>query len=354
MPTLENSKQRRLEGIDLARFFALVGMVIVNFDVVMVAHASLETSSTSIATLLQGRAASTFVVLAGLGLGLGAAQSKKGFSLATHFKRTAFLLVLGLLNMLIFPADIIHYYAFYFLFGIALLRAPLSILVGAIVFLTAGFLAMSMSLDYDKGWNWPAYEYTDFWTLSGFIRNLFFNGWHPVFPWLALLLFGIGLSRLQLGHSKTQWALLGIGTVVHGSTLLLANWLTQKTAPIDSEAAILFTTSPIPPMPLFVVAGTSIASAALGFCLLLETPLRSIKLLSFLTATGRQTLTLYIAHIILGMGTIEVLGLLENQSPQTALIASVSFCLLAIAYSNIWSRFFKRGPLESLMRLISR
>ena len=43
-----------------------------------------------------------------------------------------FLLVLGLLNMLIFDADILHYYAFYFFFGVLLLplgnRALIAIL----------------------------------------------------------------------------------------------------------------------------------------------------------------------------------------------------------------------------------
>ena len=101
--------RQRLEGLDLARYIALIGMVIVNFDVVMVGIET--TGSPRLTELLQGRAAATFVVVAGLGFGLGAQRVDFSETVGMTIRRAAFLLLLGVVNMSIFPADIIHYYA---------------------------------------------------------------------------------------------------------------------------------------------------------------------------------------------------------------------------------------------------
>ncbi len=58
----------RIDGLDLARYLALVGMVIVNFSIVMGADNDTGWAH-AFAQSLSGRAAATFVVLAGIGLG---------------------------------------------------------------------------------------------------------------------------------------------------------------------------------------------------------------------------------------------------------------------------------------------
>lgn len=103
----------RLAGLDLARLFALFGMVLVNFSIVMGAEGGTDSSAT-LSGFMEGKAAGTFVVLAGLGLGLSAARYGHSSNTKTILKRAAFLMVLGLLNSVIFPADILHYYAIYF------------------------------------------------------------------------------------------------------------------------------------------------------------------------------------------------------------------------------------------------
>ncbi len=110
----------RLEGLDLARFVAFVGMVIVKFKLAMGANDD-DSALSLLTVVLEGRAAATFIVLAGIGLGLAALRSDYNQTVSVTLKRAAFLLVLGLLNSLIFDADILHYYAFYFLFGVLLL-----------------------------------------------------------------------------------------------------------------------------------------------------------------------------------------------------------------------------------------
>lgn len=345
---------QRLEGLDLARYLAFVGMVIVNFKIAMGVEDGTGVLMT-IATLLEGRAAATFVVLAGIGLGLAAQRSAYDQTALVILKRAAFLLVIGLLNAVIFDADILHYYAFYFLFGVLFLRASNGWLIVAIVAINAAFVVMVFALDYDAGWNWDDYTYSDFWTPAGFVRNLFFNGWHPVIPWLSFLLIGQFLSKLQLGIRRTQiWLIIaGISTfaLAEVSALHLARFL--RWVPELSELADLSTTAPIPPMPLYIFAGAGVALAVIGICLLVSDVLDRIGILGVVTAAGRQTLTLYIAHILVGMGTLEVLGMLGEQSIGSAFFASLAFCALATVYAFLWSLIFKRGPIEALMRKVA-
>lgn len=342
--------EHRLDGLDLARYFALVGMVIVNFDVVMVSGAH---QSSVLAEVLQGKAAATFVVLAGVGLGLSAARSQWSRTLSLTLKRAMFLLVVGLLNALIFEADIIHYYAFYFLFGVFFLRASNAVLWFAIGGLVLGFVALTGLLNYETGWDWETYTYRGFWEPSGFVRNLFFNGWHPVVPWFAFLLFGIWLSRLDLAETGVQARLALVGLGVLAVVLIASPWLIATFAEDDPEAAYLFGTSPIPPMPLYLIAGAACACLVTGLCLIGARVFGKIGVLGLFVPAGRQTLTLYIAHIVVGMGTLEALQIIGGQTGRAALGAAMLFCILATLYAVLWMRFFKRGPVEALMRWVA-
>ncbi len=90
-----------------------------------------------------------------------------------------------------------------------------------------------------------------------------------------------------------------------------------------------------------------------GVCLLISQRLKTIGVLRLLVPAGRQTLTLYIAHILVGMGTLEALGMLGGQTVRQAVGASLLFCFAATIYALIWARWFKRGPIEAAMRKIA-
>lgn len=343
----------RLEGLDLARFLAFVGMVVVNFKVVMGADYAPGILDT-LTGALEGRAAATFVVLAGLGFGLAALSEGAATSVQRHVKRAAFLLFVGLLNVLVFEADIIHYYAFYFLFGIVFLNVATRHLVTGIAMLNIAFLVLLLVLDYEAGWNWDELSYAGFWTPVGFVRNLFFNGWHPLVPWFGFFLFGLTLSRLPLSSRALQHRLIFVGGVTVLATKLLSIWLFDAFTAIDPELAVFATAEPIPPMPLYTLAGLGAASLVIGLCLRLSDGLKRIGVLAVLTPAGRQTLTLYIAHIFVGMGTLEALGMLGGQTLPVVVGCALGFCALAMVWSVVWSRAFKRGPLEALMRTVTR
>ncbi|AUQ52010.1 putative membrane protein (plasmid) [Phaeobacter inhibens] len=341
----------RLQGLDLARYFAFVGMVIVNFKIAMGAEGGTGVVAI-LSTALEGRAAACFVVLAGIGLGLASNRSTDSIA-ATTVRRAAFLMGLGMVNMLIFDADILHYYAVYFMFAAVLLRASTRLLASLTVMLILMFPVMVLIFNYDSGWDWKLYTYADLWTIRGFLRHLLFNGWHPVIPWLAFLLAGILLSRMPLQSRRFQIGLILAGAVIYAVTEATSAIAVQSLREIDPELADLATTLPIPPMPFYMIAGLSSAGIVIGGCLLLTPTLQRLGVVQALAPAGRQTLTLYIAHILIGMGILEEMNMLEGQTPETAVSAALLFCICATGYAWTWARFAKNGPIEMVMRRLA-
>ncbi|MCA8835046.1 MAG: DUF418 domain-containing protein [Proteobacteria bacterium] len=351
---------KRLIGLDIARFIAFVGMVIVNFKIVMgVAgiNGTFEHVLSGFTILLEGRAAASFVTLAGLGLGLAYLRDtnqitgKNIFALTT--KRCLFLMALGLGNQLIFPADILHYYAVYFFFGVMVLTLRIPALIALIFALNIGFLSLLFTLDYDKGWDWETLTYNDFWTPLGFARNLIFNGWHPVIPWTGFFLFGMILARLPLDKISTQNRLIIFGLLLYGCSQAIGAVLYPaliKTAP---ELAFLASSEPIPPTPLYTLAGMGASATLIGLCLRGAPSLIRLDIARFIVPAGRLTLSLYLAHIVIGMGVLEILGALEGQSLTMSVSVALGFCLIGAVFSYLWLSRFKRGPLEALMRRLA-
>ena len=209
----------RIEGYDLARALAIFGMVVVNFKVVMGAGGwTTDTPAgpawlQSLTGLLDGRAAATFVVLAGVGVALGARRavasgdpSALSAARKTLWKRAAFLFFGGLLFATVWEADILHFYGWYIGLGALLIAFPNRRLLAVAALLVVAFPILLATFTYDAEWNLDTLAYEGFWTPAGQARHLFFNGFHPVVPWLAFLLLGIWLGRRNVAH-----VLIGMG-----------------------------------------------------------------------------------------------------------------------------------------------
>ena len=331
----------RLSGLDIARFLAFCGMVLVNFRIAASVTPGADFAST-FTTALEGRAAALFVILAGIGLMLARSDT------ATVLKRAAFLMALGLINLTIFDADILHFYAVYFVVAIPFVSmSNRGLWIGIATILSLSLLAL-VTLDYEAGWNWETYTYSGFWTVTGFLRHTFFNGWHPVFPWVCFLLFGLWLGRLELGARKTQLALIG-GGFLAALLGLIPGWITT-----DVELIDLVNAQAIPPGPFYILSASGSAAAMIGLILLVEPLLTRLRLSGWLTAPGRQALTLYVAHILIGMGILDEMGLLDGSlSPQQIFHYSLGFCAAVAIYARLWALIAKRGPLEALMRRLT-
>jgi len=340
-------KSGRIAGLDLARYLALAGMVLVNFRLALHPVHPGPAWLEWLFAALEGKASATFVVLAGLGLALATRAQAPIAARYWTTRRALFLLPIGLLNMLVFPADIIHYYAFYFLLALPWLQSGKRALCLGILSLAGLSNWALLNFDYGAGWDWTTLQYADLWTANGFFRNTFFNGFHPVLPWLALLLYGMLLAQLPLQHIRTQWALVATGLSMVGAAFLLA-WLGQ-----DTHWSWLLGTGPLPPGPGYLLLGMGSASTVISACLLIERHWPNGPWTWMLPA-GRMTLSLYLAHIFIGMGLLEEVGALNGTwSLQEAALAACAFLAAATPAAWLWALWKPQGPVESLMRRLT-
>ncbi|WP_233558133.1 DUF418 domain-containing protein [Alginatibacterium sediminis] len=224
------------------------------------------------------------------------------------------------------------------------------------VLLSLLFPLLLLVFDYEKNWDWDSLSYQNFWSLDGMIRHVLFNGFHPVIPWAAFLVFGMWLGRLDLGQPKIRIRLLLVASLslllVEFSFSQLRQWLGNGDvwAMKSEEVTFLFSTSMIPPLPQYLVSAGSSALLVIVICLYISQLFAGNRLVTWLCQTGQLSLSIYVGHVIFGLGVIEAMGRLQNQSIEFSLICSALFCVVALGLSVLWLRFFKRGPLESVFR----
>ncbi len=119
----DSNKSARVEGYDLARALAIIGMAFVNLRVILqLMGENVSGTGDWIANWLMGRASAIFVVLAGVGIALltrNAANDRAELSKARWrlLWRALFLAVIGWPFLIIWEGDILHYYAAFFLIG---------------------------------------------------------------------------------------------------------------------------------------------------------------------------------------------------------------------------------------------
>jgi uncharacterized membrane protein YeiB len=354
--------KNRIIGYDLARALALFGMIVVNFKIVMGAAENGSPWLVDLTGLLEGRAAATFVLLAGIGISLFSGKARRSTIPKatvpirnTLLKRAFFLFVVGLLYTPLWPADILHFYGVYIAVAALLLTSSIRKLSILSVLLMVGFVVMFFAFDYEQGWNWKTLEYAGFWTPIGMIRNLFFNGFHPTIPWLSFLLIGMIIGRLDMNdlvvRRRVFWAGLVTAVAAEVMSWLLIQGLSDGVSIVDQEAIVaIFGTKPMPPMPFYILAGAGAATAIVALCVEIGLRCGSHRWIRPLVATGQLALTLYVAHVSIGMGILEVIGRLENQTLTFSLLASGVFFALSVVFAYLWRCRFKRGPLEMLMR----
>lgn len=353
----------RISGIDLARALAVIGMIIVNFKVVFGQQGSSWLKF--IINIFDGKAAATFVVLAGVGLALmtntalrnNDSQKLKIIRIKI-FKRALFLFILGLTYILVWPADILHFYSIYMLIILLLSkRNEKVILILLIVFIFIYPLLISF-WNYKTGWNFDTLEYLDFWTFNGFFRNLFLNGFHPVIPWVSFMLFGFWFGKQDLKNDrfikKAFWissiAFIVIQILSYASISILSKGNEQSV----SELTEIIGTSPMPPLPIYMFNGIAISISIISTCIIIGKRYPTNRIILALNKTGRLALTFYVAHVIVGMGILELLNPEKMGNYPIVFSASYAliFSLLCVLFATYWLKNRKNGPVEWLMKRI--
>jgi uncharacterized protein len=356
--------KKRIIGIDVARALAVFGMIIVNFKVVFgdEGHQWVK----SIASIFDGKAAATFVVLAGVGIALMTKtaiknndKAKLAITRSRIIKRALFLFIVGLSYIAIWPADILHFYGVYMAILMVLLTArDWIIILSALCFIIA-FPNLMMVWNYETGWNFSTLEYQGFWTIKGFLRNLFFNGFHPVIPWTAFLLFGYWLGKKDLDNDtfvrKTFWVNTAIFIFIQIFSYLSIAFLSEGNKETAEELSFILGTDPIPPLPMYMLNGITAAFAIITACIIIARRFETNIIIDALNKTGQLALTFYVAHVILGMGVVEAIkpAKMGYYSIEFSVGYALVFSLICILFAVIWKRYKKAGPLEWIMRKLT-
>lgn len=357
--------KKRIIGFDLARAYAIFGMFIVNFNMVFGNH---DDSSLvgKFLVLFSGHSSTVFVILAGMGVALMTnrlqeytAEDRKRLRY-TILKRAAFLLIFGMLFCYWWPADILHLYGGYMSIGALLVFMDKKYyLIAALLFIMT-FHILLLVIPFETGWNLSTLEYPDFWTVPGFIRNTFYNGWNPIFPWFAYFAVGLYLGRLDWSLKQTQQKVFITGLILYlfvegiryGSTFM----------ELSAEVREFIHADYIPPFLPFIINTTGFGMMLITGFMFISQYISEKKWAIDLARTGQMTLTHYVSHLSIGLIVLavfqgkdysEVMAGKDILDPLYILLYSIGFFILSICFSKIWGKKFKQGPLEMLMRKIT-
>ncbi len=165
------------------------------------------------------------------------------------------------------------------------------------------------------------------------------QGFYDIF-WRALPLTDI-LLRV--------FVLVGIGIVMS----LISVRLFRKNVVELVWADAIFGTQPMPPLPLYMITGTSISFVIIILCIVVTEKFRNDRWLETLVTTGQMAFTHYVGHVVIGMLAIYfVVG--ENGLSLTFVFwYALVFCLASVFFSYLWRKRFNRGPMSMLMRWIA-
>lgn len=359
---MESSK--RIMGFDLARAYAIFGMYIVNFNIVFGDYKDPSLSGKFL-SLFSGNSSSVFVMLAGMGVALmtnrpAYTTEEKNKLRSTINKRAWFLVALGLLLFLWWPADILHFYGGYMHIAALLLFLDKKYYLVAAGFAVIVFHGLLLVLPYETGWNFETLQYKDFWTVTGFLRNTIYNGWNAVFPWLAYFTVGMYLGRLDWTLPKTQIRMFSTGLIlfvfVAGLQLLSGKLIQNEDLKFFIEADYL------PPFLPFTLSTLGFGLMLIAFFMFISKFLSGNKFAHNVAKTGQMTLTHYLSHVTIGMIVFAMItgkeygGVIQEQAAVHPLIIfafATVYYIFSYYFSKLWTKKYKNGPFEMLMRKIA-
>ncbi|MFJ3306623.1 DUF418 domain-containing protein [Streptomyces sp. NPDC086549] len=382
----------RLIGIDLARGLAVFGMYS--------AHVGPDVAvGGPIGFLLEtarGRSSALFAVLAGFSLVIitGRPHPRTGHSgrqaVARIVIRALVLVALGYaLNALDTGVDVIlSFYGPLFLAVLPLYRLR----AGTLALVAAGGALMLPQVLYvirqsieDGNWAETVTAGDPLARLSGTdgIIELLFTGEYPVLTWMPFLVAGMALARLdltrpgirsRLAFAGGALALLGYGgswlalhlvpralsavaAATDGGSAASAWWSDTVGRPEEHPPlAWLLVAAPHSQTTFSVVGSIGVALVVLTVCLTVaeRTP-RFTRLASPVAAVGMAALTLYVLHIVALWFFADVwyVALVDDES-MNALPVLLGFITASALLATVWTRLFRRGPLEHLLHIATR
>lgn len=370
----------RLVGLDLARGLAVLGMY--------AAHVGPDPAVGGpigfVMELARGRSSALFALLAGFTLVLitGRTHPRTGRAgrqaVVRMVVRAVVLIVLGYaLTALDTEVDVIlAFYGLTFLAVLPLyrLRARTLAAVAAVSALVMPQVLYVVRRSSDNGdWSDAVIGGDPLARFSGTdgLVELLFTGEYPVLTWAPFMIAGMALARLDLTRAGVRsrlavtggaLAVLGYGgswlalRLVPGASANVAAatdggsaasaWWSDTVGLLTDEAPAdwLLVAAPHSQSSFSVLGNTGVALAVVAACLTVTGRMpRLTRLVRPVTAVGMVSLTAYVLHIL----AIHGVGMEEETGP--ALIALTCFAVAVTVFAVLWTRRFRRGPLEYLL-----
>lgn len=379
----------RLVGVDLARALAVFGMFTVHIGPALSATTGV---GSWVRYLADGHSSVLFAVLAGFSLMLlaGPREPKVGLAgrqaKARIVIRAVVLLALGTV-LTIFYGDVIilAFYGVYFLLALPLVRLrarTLAIVATALALVTPQLsFALQGVLSGPFVQNLNTYDPLE--RLSGVgVVDLLFTGFYPTITWIPFVVAGMALARLDLSATAVQWRVAALGAALtvaaYGMSLLLAgkdalrstaedgsssggsgSWSgSSGSASLDGgalesglPASSLLTAGPHSGTTFDIIGSVGVAILVIvGATAAMERLSRLRRLASPIIAVGTMSLTAYVGHFV-GQSMLSVPA---GTSSQESWVPLLMFVLGVTVFAAIWSRFFRRGPLEYLLNAATK
>ncbi|MGB7449863.1 MAG: heparan-alpha-glucosaminide N-acetyltransferase domain-containing protein [Ornithinimicrobium sp.] len=371
----------RLRGIDAARGLALLGMMVVH----ILPATGADNNLTLPWALSVGKASALFAVVAGVGIAMTTGRPERlvgrryAAASASLVARAVAIGILGLLLGFVVPSEnalvILPYYAILFLLAIPLIRLER----GQLVALTVGIIVLvPIASHLWRAVNGGVTGDLTNPTLSTVasqpwevLNMLLVTGGYPALAWTAYICAGLAIGRSALALRSSAAAVMVLGVLIAGAASLGSWFLLEQaggraaldsastaTSSVNSELNILAggaegtlptdtgwwlaTDVPHSGTPFDLLLTIGIAMAVLGAMILLCRAAGGLMLP--LTAVGSMPLTMYTTHLLL---------LVQPWMPSDATVAFMIQLVALTTLALVWSAYFRRGPLEHLVRVVS-
>jgi uncharacterized membrane protein YeiB len=176
----------------------------------------------------------------------------------------------------------------------------------------------------------------------------FVTGTFPALAWMGHVLIGVALGKLPLTSAHLMRRLVVFGVVAavvgYGGGATLTALFGDTTGDWPNA---LFSVAPHSTSPFEMIGNAGVAATALGVCLLLAHTAGG--LVAPVAAVGTMPLTVYCGHILI----VDVLGPEVVRTPVSN-VPLMSMAAGALLFASLWRAAIGRGPLENIVRTLSR
>lgn len=363
----------------MARCLALLGMVATH-----VLDARTATGELSFGqSLASGRASALFAVLAGVSIALVTGRSRplRGTRRARASAGLAVRAVLvAALGLALAEVDsgiavILTYYGLMFLLVLPFLGLSARALAGLATTWVVAAPVLSHWLRThlpERGFDSPSWNQLVE-DPSGLVAELTFTGYYPAVPWLAYLLVGMAVGRIDLSTRRTAIALASLGATLAVVATGVSRALTARadigralladlpaqdatsaalvdriseglpgTTPTGGAWEWLLTVAPHSATPFDLAQTIGSALAVIGLALLAVSATSGVvtRSIALFFGAGTMTLSLYSLHVLLRSRDLLPDGLRDSYPFHAVVLLGIGLAFVAAA---------RRGPLERVV-----